>query len=199
MPYCAGDYNHALELDTRKKGPHVHSSRRFNSAQSSPTRPGALSSKAAVTDSGEDIKQSDCKVHDSQSSQDDLIKATHGQKEHIQTPNDSFLRTSACCSTESNGSRLAPDRAYATEAAIEVLKPCKNAQSTDFALDSSSQQGHTDSRSVPSADDGMAQLIAQHLVAGYSNRKKVWCRMIAVHLLKPSIMWWPRADTIYSA
>jgi hypothetical protein len=175
---CAGDYNHALELDTRKKGSNIHSSRRFNSAHCSPTRADGMGSiKAAVSSSGEREhgKQPDCKVLESRNSQDDLIKAAHGPKDRSHTPNDSFLRSSACGSTESNCGQLAPDKSCKTEAVIEVLKPWKKDQPSDAARDPLSQQ-ELDRRDTvsPSAGEGWAQTrIAESLAAGYSNRKKV--------------------------
>ena len=164
---CAGDYNHALELDTRKNGLHVHSSRRFNSAQNSPTR---ADRKAGAVGSDQDVTQPGCNVHNSQSSQDDLIKATHGIS---QAPSDSFLRASRSGSIESHGSQLAPDRGCETEAAIEVLKPDNSSQSADVTAVSRSHQGHAGSRSVAPKDEDNAQMVAQYLASGYSNRKKV--------------------------
>lgn len=168
---CTGDYNHALELDTRKQDVHLHSSRRFNSAQNSPIGAGR---KAVGTGSEQDLTQLGYNIHTSQSSQDDLIKATHGQKDGTRTPSDSFMRASRCGSLESHGSQPAPDRGCETEAAIEVVKPGNGAQSTDVTSDTCSRKGHVQSRSATSKDEQKAQLIAQHLASGYSNRKQVF-------------------------
>jgi hypothetical protein len=169
--HVAGDYNHALELDTRgakKDGAHS-SARRFSSSHSSPSRSLPMSSNVMPSDNVH-VELKDGPPSVSVSASEGLIKANFIPRERQITPNDSCLRASACGSIDSL-SRQVSTAGQEDEAALEVRQ--SKLELRGRGANNGPAQGLVGCTASGEQDDTSSlQLIGRLLAEGYRNRKK---------------------------